>query len=209
MRRIVAALLICSLLTACATKPNGDLDDQQCVPPTPGNVGGSGQDALVALAALLVIDLTWFAGCEAVVGISNGIHHFHKGHAHDGVYYSPDGAFSVAVPQAGEDQYQVQQQALAGRDTVVLVPPAPGSPVFGITVLTKLDASQAQLPLPDFASQASADLLGIGVPVTPIHAEDTQLGGNPARLLVYRADMPAGGSGQPDFYLMYFLVFRF
>lgn len=202
MRRVVASLLICALLAGCATKPDGDLDDQQCIPPSPGNIGGGGDDALAVLAAVLVIDLAWFAGCETVVGISNGIHHFHKAHARDGVYYSPDGAFSVAVPQAGEVQYQVQQEALAGKDTAVFVPPAPGEPVYGVTVLTRLDAAQAGLSAADFASHAGADLLGIGVPVTPIHAEDTQVGGNPAHLVVYRA---AKGSGQPDFYLMYFI----
>lgn len=204
MKRLVSSLLMCALLAACATKPNGDLSDQQCIPPSPGSMGG-GNDPLLDLAAILVIDVTWFAGCEAVVGISNGIHHFHLAHSQDGVYYSPDGAFSVGVPLAASDEYQAQQQASAGKDTVVFVPRQPGEPVYGVTVLTKLEGSQAELSLDDFASQAGTNLLGVGVPVTPIHAEDTQLGANPARLVVYRANAPTDGAGQPDFYLMYFV----
>lgn len=157
------------------------------------------------LAAILLVDLTWFAGCEAVVGISNGIHHFHLAHSHDGVYYSPDGAFSIGVPLAVSNEYQAQQQTSDGKDTVVFVPRTPGEPVYGVTVLTKLEGAEADLSLADFSSHAGADLSGIGVPVTQIHAEDTQLGAHPARLVVYRSTAPVDGGGQPDFYLTYFI----
>lgn len=203
MKRLVTCLSLLFLLCGCATRPDGDLDDSECMPS--GNGGGvSGGNPLVDLAAILIVDITWFAGCEAVVGISNGIHHFHLAQSHEGTYYSPDGAFSVGVPLGISNEYQAQQQAGDGRDTVVFVPRTPGEPVYGVTVLTKLEGPQADLSLADFSSQASADLLGIGVPVTQIHAEDVQLGANPARLVVYRAQA-ANGSAQPDHYLMYFV----
>ncbi len=87
----------------------------------------------------------------------------------------------------------------------MFVPRTPDEPVYGITVLTQLDAGQAALSLDDFANQAGADLLGIGVPVTQVHAEDTQLGANPARLVVYRSNSADTTGGQPDFYLLYFV----
>ncbi|HEY3644549.1 MAG TPA: hypothetical protein VGM16_04355 [Gammaproteobacteria bacterium] len=201
MKRAVVGLLVCALLAGCATKPNGDLDDSECVPDPPHGVTGG--NPLVDIAAILIIDLTWFAGCEAVVGISNGIRHFHPAQARDGVYYSPDGAFSVGVPMAVSDEYQAQQQRSGSKDTVVFVPRTPGEPAYGVTVLTKLDATQAALSLPDFASQASADLLGTGV--TQVQAQDVQLGANAARLVVYRAPVPVAGTAPPHYYLMYFV----
>jgi hypothetical protein len=204
-RIIVAASAAALLLAGCATKPNGDLDDRDCAPNGSGGFSTGSGDPLVDLAATLLVDITWFAGCEAVVGIANGIHHFHVGHAHDGVYYSPDGAFSVAAPMPQTDEYTVQQQSADGKDTVLFVPRDTDQPVYGVTVLTRLDGPQASLSLADFSEQASANLPGIGTAVTLIHAEDVQLGANPARLMVYRADAPAAGSAQADHYLMYFV----
>jgi hypothetical protein len=202
MKRLAVLLLSCVLLCSCATKPNGDLADTVC---RPDFHGGSGSDPLADLAAILIVDLTWFAGCEAVVGIANGIHHFRLAYSHDGVYYSPDGAFSIGVPMAASDEYLAQQQTSASKDTVVFVPRRPGEPVYGVTVLTHLEGSQAELSLADFSSRADADLSGIGVPVTQIHAEDTQLGGNPARLVVYRSTTPVDRGAQSNFYLTYFV----
>lgn len=155
------------------------------------------------IAAVLLVDLIWFGGCEAVVGISNGIHHFQLAHSHDGIYTSPDGAFSVGVPLAISNEYQAQQQTAPGKDTVVFVPRSPGEPVYGITVLTHLDGPQADLSLADFSSQSSAGLLGAGVAVEQIHAEDVQLGANSARLVVYRSS--ADAITQRNYYLMYFV----
>ena len=202
-KRLIASLLVCMTLAGCATQPNGDLDPRSCNPGGPGEIGGS--DPLAALAAVLVVDLVFFAGCEAVVGITNGIHHFHPAQSRDGVYYSPDGVFSVGVPQTMSDEYQVQQSDGAGKDTVVFVPRTSGQPIYGVTVLTHLEGAQAALSLADFASQASANLPGVGMPVAQIHTEDVQLGANPARLVVYRSQAPVGGAPQQDYYFMYFV----
>jgi hypothetical protein len=204
VKRLIASVLLCTLLTACASKPNGDLDGSDCAPS--GDVGEffkGGGNPLVDLAALLVVDVTWFAGCEAVVVIANGIHHFQLAYSHNGIYTSPDDSFSVGVPLASSDEYQAQQQIADGKDTVVFVPRTPGEPVYGVTVLTHLDDAQAGSSLTEFSNQASAGLSGIGVPVEQIRAEDVQLGANPARLVVYRSK--AAGTSAPDYYLMYFV----
>ena len=203
MKRLVAWLLVCVTLAGCATEPNGDLDPRSCNPGNPGEIGGS--DPLAALAAVLIVDLVFFGGCEAVVGITNGIHHFQRAHSHDGVYYSPDGAFSIGVPLATSNEYEARQQTEDGKDTVVFVPRTHGEPVYGVTVLTHLAGPQAALSLADFSNQASVNLPGIGVPVTQVHAEDVQLGANPARLVVYRAQAAAAGDAEPEYYLMYFV----
>ena len=202
-KRSVVGLLCVAILAGCATKPNGDLDDRSCVPDTPNASAFNGDDALVALAAALVIDLTWFAGCEAVVGVTNGIHHFHRAHARDGVYYSPDGAFSVSVPQPGTDEYQVQQQSGDGKDTVLFVPRDAGQPAYGVTVLPDLQDTQASMSLADFSQQSGGGLPDIGGALTQVYAEDIQLGANPARLVVYRSD--AGSSASERYYLLYFV----
>ena len=200
MKRLTAWVIIGVLLAGCATKPNGDLDDRDCVPSSSGEV--STGNPLADLAATLIVDLTWFAGCEAVVGISNGIHHFQRARSHNGVYYSPDGAFSVGLPLAVSDEYQAQQQTGDGKDTVVFVPRKSGEPVYGVTVLTHLAGPQSELSLADFSNQASANLPGVGVPVAQIYTEDVQLGANPARLVVYRSQ---GSAAEQDYYLMYFV----
>jgi hypothetical protein len=203
-RRVAVTTLAIALLAGCATNPDGSYDDRNCLPQktelTPGN-----NNPLVDLAAVLLVDITWFAGCEAIVGVANGIHNFHRASTHEGVYYSPDGLFSVAVPgEPGADAYQVQQQIEHDKDTVVFVPPTPDSPAYGITALPHLQDADAALSLDAFAEQASAKLPGVGDQVgstlKQIHAEDVQVGANPARFLVYRS-----ASGPESYYLLYFI----
>lgn len=204
MKRFIACVLICALLAACSTYPNGDLDGRDCAPSSNSGSVNSG-NPLADLAAILIVDLVWFGGCEAVVGIVNGVRHFHPAQPRGGVYYSPDGVFSVGVPLGLSDEYQAQQRTAVGRDMVVFVSRTPGMPVYGVTVLTKLEESQADLSLQELSQRTSAGLLGAGVVVTPIYTEDVQLSANPARLAVYRAQAPADGSAEPDYYLMYFV----
>lgn len=109
------------------------------------------------------------------------------------------------MPLGISNEYQPQQQAEAGKDTVVFIPHTQGEPIYAVTVLTHLEGQQAQLSLADFADQASASLPGVGVPVAQIHAEDVQLGANPARLVVYRSQAYAAGAPGQDYYLMYFV----
>lgn len=196
MKRLFVTVLVCGMLTACATKPNGDLDGRSCIP-SGGSAGGD--------AGILLVYLIWIAGCETTVVIANGLEHFQLAHSHHGIYTPPDGSFSVGVPLPNSDEYQAQQQITDGKDTVVFVPRTPGEPVYGVTVLTHLDDAQADSSLTEFSNQANAGLGDIGVPLEQIHAEDVQLGANPARLVVYRSSAPAAGATQQDYYLMYFI----
>jgi hypothetical protein len=203
-RPLLAGLITCTLLVGCATNPDGSYDDRDCRPANTEVTTGSG-NPFTDLAAALLVDITWFAGCEAVVGVANGIHSFHRASTHAGVYYSPDGLFSVAVPSVpGADAYEVQQQIQPDKDTVVFVPPTPELGAYGITVLPQLQDADAALSLDAFAEQASAKLPGLGdqagSTLTQIHAEDVQLGANPARFLVYRS-----AAGPDTYYLLYFI----
>ena len=193
------------LLAGCASNPDGSYDDRDCRPDSIGMTAGSSGNPLADLAVALVLDITWFAGCEAAVGVANGIHNFHRALTHDGIYYSPDGLFSVAVPGGpGADEYQVQQQSRPDKDTVLFIPRHAEEPAYGITALPRLQDADAALSLDAFAEEASAKLPGIGDDaggnLIQVHAEDVQLGAYPARFIEYRS-----AAGPDTFYLLYFL----
>jgi|GEM_PF-7080103 len=178
---------------------------------TPPNGTASGSDPLTDIAVTLVVDVAWIAGCEAVVGIANSIHHFHRASTHAGYYYAPDGSFSVAIPGwPDSDGYEAQQQTGQDKTTVLFVPRTKGDLVFGATVVPRLTPEQADLSLDEFAKLAG-DLMphlaaaGQTPPLTQVHAEDIALGANPARLVVFRANSTDAGTGEPRYYLMYFV----
>jgi len=202
MRHVTVVLTIFALLAGCATNPDGSYNDRNCRIPDDVQPGNSG-NPLVDLAAMLLVEITWLGGCEAVVGIANGIHNFHGAHTHEGVYYSPDGTFSVAVPGGSDSgRYQVQQQVATDKDTVVFVPKDVNEPAYGITALRHLQEADAALSLEAFADKASTGLPTgqAGGGFTRIHAEDVQLGANPARFVVY-----SSASAPETYYLMYFV----
>lgn len=212
MRRLIASVLVCTLLAGCATSPNGDYDDRDCKPFNPGDIsGGSGNpgDILVGIVALLVVEGLIVVGCEAAVEIGNGWRHYHPETADDGSYLPPDKLFSVAIPRttAGEP-YQAREKSSEGRDTVVFLPPdpQPQDPVFGVASLEGLDQLESTESLEAFSQQVTAKLPELAGPDThpqQVYASDFAVGDVPMHLVVYR-QAPRPGQDQA-YQLLYFV----
>lgn len=205
--RILAALLMPILLAACVTAPNGNYSDEPCTPS--GNVY-LGADPLADLAFTLIVDVTWFAGCETFVTVANGVRDLQRAQAHHGVYVSPDRLFSVNVPDDNRD-IQIREQTNFAKDSAYFVSSIPGRPVYAISVIPNLSERYASLSIEQFASQAAQGLSEHAVGnqgqlagLRRVYQEALNINDKPALFEVYRRDAQAN-AGQPDYYLMYFI----
>lgn len=210
MRKTLVALLMPMLLAACAIAPNSYYSDRNCVPPAQV-APVAGDDVLVDIAVTLIVDVTWYTGCEAVVGIANGVHDLRLAVANNGVYASPDHLFSVNVPDENGNM-QIREKIRPTRDYVYFVSQTPGRPVYGISVIPTLPEKDASLSIEQFEKQATADLPKDasegGVQLTGlqrVYQEQLVIDNKPTLFAVYRRDVQAGSARQPYNYLMYFV----
>jgi hypothetical protein len=208
VKRVLAVLIMPTLLAACVTAPNGNYSDEPC---TPSSNVFIGDNPLVGLAFTLVVDVTWFVGCETVVNVANGIRELRLAQVHHGVYVSPDHLFSVNVPNHNRN-IEVREQIKPAQDYVYFVSSIPGSPVYAISVIPALPDKYAALSNEQFATQATAGLVknasqdgGKLAGLQHVYQEELKFNNMPALFVVYRRDPVAANVGKPYFYLMYFI----
>lgn len=208
VKRVLVVSLMPMLLASCVTAPNGNYSDEPC---TPSSNVYLGADPLVDLAFTLIVDVTWFAGCETFVTVANGIRDLQRAQAHHGVYESPDHLFSVKVPDDNQD-IQIREQIKPTKDYVYFISSLPGRPVYAISVIPALPEQYASLSSEQFASQATRGLLenasrneGQLSGLQRIYQEEVTVNGKPALFVVYRRDAQAANTEQPYYYLMYFI----
>lgn len=212
MKRLVASVLVCTLLAGCATAPNGDYDDRNCKPFNPGDISAGSNnpgDVLVGIVALLVVEGLIVVGCEAAVEIGNGWRHYHPKIPDAGFYLPPDRLFSVAIPRtAAGEPYQAQEKSAERGDTVLFLPPkpTPQDPVFGVASLKGLDPLESTESLDAFSQQVAAQLPGLAGPdlhPQQLFAADFAASAVAMHLVVYRR---TPGPGQDQAYqLLYFV----
>jgi hypothetical protein len=208
VRKVLTALMIPMLLTACVTAPNGNYSDEPC---TPSSNVYWGADPLEGLAFTLIVDVTWFAGCETFVTVANGILDLRRARAHHGVYISPDRLFSVNVPDDNRNT-QIREQIKPTKDYVYFVSSTPGKPVYAISVIPALSAQDASLSIQQFATQATAGLQGDAsqgrgqlASLQRVYQEELKINDKPALFAVYRRGAQTANARQPFYYLMYFI----
>lgn len=212
MRRLIASMLICTLLASCATAPNGDYDDRNCTLGNPSSIGGGGgnpEDILAAIVVLVVVEGLFVVGCEATVAIGNGWRHYHPKTTDAGFYLPPDRLFSVAIPRTPDGiPYEVREKLAEGRGTVLFLPPGPKpqDPIFGVASLKGLDQLESTESLDAFSQQITAklpELAGSDLHPQQVYAADFSAGDVPMHLVVYRR---TPGPGQDQAYqLLYFV----
>lgn len=209
VRKVLTALLIPMLLAACVTAPNGNYSDEPCTPS--GGVMLGSADPLLDIAVTLIVDVTWFTGCETFVTVANGIRDLRRAQAHHGVYVSPDHLFSVKVPDNNR-HIQIREQIKPTQDYVYFVSSIPGNPVYAISVVPTLPEKYASLSSEQFATHATEGLLknasqgeGQLAGLQRIYQEELNFNGMPALFAVYRRDARTANAARPFYYLMYFI----
>ena len=236
-RSFTAALMALALLTACAGNPDPKIqyDYADCTPSGNGGNGGvSGSgNPVAAIVGMLVIDvvvdLSWYYGCEGVQNLDHALFPPAVSSLHDGIYRSGDGLYSVAVPgqlsRSADDARWLTLLERLGQeqDYLYFLPKPEGQPNPGylVIVFPKLDADTAPQSPDEFAlnvshirdAMARHPVSEYGHTPVELHAEHITLDGKPAMFASYSLVMGDDkvatrifGKDQETLYLLLYVV---
>lgn len=208
IRNLIAGCMAIALLTGCASNPNPKIqyDYADCTPS--GNGGGSasgGGNPVAVIVGMLVVevvvDLSWYYGCEGVQNLDHTLFPPPMSSLHDGVYHSGDGVFSVAVPgqlsptPAGADWLTLLERLGQEQDYLYFLPKPEGeaNPGYLVVAFPKLDAITAPQTPDEFAldvryirdAMSRHPVSEYGHVPVELHAEDITLDGKPAMFASY------------------------
>ena len=209
IRSFIAGCMALALLTACAGNPDPKIqyDYADCTPSGNGGNGGvSGSgNPVAAIVGMLVIDvvvdLSWYYGCEGVQSLDHALFPPAVSSLRDGVYSSGDGVYSVAVPgqlarTADDGTWLTLLERLGQEQDYLYFLPKPAgepNPAYLVVAYPKLDADTAPLSPDEFALNVSHireamdrhPISAYGHEPVELHAEDITLDGKPAMFASY------------------------
>jgi len=195
MKRLTAALLICTLLASCATNPDPRIKQEGsgCNPGNPGGVNSLGEFVFI-----LAFDLVFAASCEGITHLVDGAAGRPPSRLEGDVYHSGDDAFSVRLPvtpsASDTGVYTLVEHLTRTEDYIFVLPnqKGEGHSAYMVDVLRKLDTKDANLSPKEFLGDMSRvkQLMAIhpltsedGPPL--VHEESLTLDGKPALFQTY------------------------
>ncbi len=208
-RPMIAGFMALALLTGCAGNPDSKIqyDYAECTPSGnggDGGVSGSGNPVAAIVGMLVidvVVDLSWYYGCESVQNLDHALFPPAVSSLRDGIYRSGDGVYSVAVPgqlspTPGDANWLSLLERLGQeQDYLYFLPKPAGEPNPGYLVVAfpKLDADTAPMSPDEFAlnvsyirdAMARHPISEYGHEPVELHAEDITLDGKPAWFASY------------------------
>lgn len=205
---LIAGSMVLALLAACAGNPDSRIhyDYADCTPSGNGTAGasGSGNPVAIIVDAIVVdviVDLSWYYGCEGVQNLNHALFPPPVSSLHDGVYHSGDGVFSVAVPgqlsRTPDDPtwFTLLERLGPEQDYLYFLPKPEGNAGPGYLVIgfPKLDAVTARQSPDEFArdvhyirdAMSRHPVSEYGHEPAVLHVEDIVLDGKPTMFASY------------------------
>ena len=208
-RPMIAGFIVLALLTGCAGNPDPKIqyDYADCTPSGNdgnGSVSGSGNPVAAIVGMLVidvVVDLSWYYGCEGVQSLDHALFPPAVSSLRDGIYRSGDGVYSIAVPgqlaRTADDGSRLSLLERLGQEQDYLYfqpkPAGEPNPAYLIVAYPTLDADTASLSPDEFALNVSHireamdrhPISAYGHEPVELHSEDITLDGKPAMFASY------------------------
>lgn len=181
-----------------------------------GNIGNGDPRILLGLIVVVVVVVSaivvYHLAAETIDSIRKHTHPVSKDATEGGVYRDPHGLFSVDIPveypAQSRDRFEVRQPAGEDQQQVFFITDKDDDPVYGISVQPLASASDATMPLADFASKVypAPESGDAAAPqrLLPVFEQAITLDGKPALFREYSPGLRPDGK-HPLYYLLYFV----